>query len=88
MEQWKSVPGMPRIEASDFGRIRRDGKLTAAKQVLRQYRQRIIALAWIGPARGRWVRRRRGGSDRPDNLYYATVGATAAATANPRRITS
>jgi len=75
MERWKSVPGMRGIEASDHGRIRRNGKLTAAKRINEQYRHRIIARAWLGlrtSGNCYVVKFRRGRSCRISNLYICT----------------
>jgi len=71
-EQWKPVPGMIGIEASNHGRIRRDGKLTAASIIRRQRRHRIIARAWLGLKPGQYVKFRRGRSCRVSNLYVCS----------------
>jgi hypothetical protein len=47
VEQWRTVPGFPRIECSRY-QIKRDGRITNAKQVLRQSRTKIFRLAWGG----------------------------------------
>jgi hypothetical protein len=79
MEKWKPVPGMHGVEASDHGRIRRDGMLTSAKQVLRVYRHRIVAAAWLSlnAADRRYVVKfRRGTSCRLSNLYVCSHAAS------------
>ena len=48
-EQWRPVPGFPRVKVSNRRRIKRDGRLTSAKQVLRQSRQKIFRLAFGVP---------------------------------------
>src|ERR1700754_626729 len=68
MEQWRKVPGMRGIEASDHGRIRRNGKLTAAGIINRQRQHRIVARAWLGLKPGQYVKFRRGRSCRVSNL--------------------
>lgn len=72
MEQWRKVPGMRGIEASDHGRIRRGGKLTAAEIIGRQRRHRIVARAWLGLKTGQYVKFRRGRSCRVSNLYVCS----------------
>ena len=49
VERWKPVPGFPRLECSSRRRIKRDGKLTTAKQILRQSRTKIYRLAFGQP---------------------------------------
>jgi hypothetical protein len=72
IERWRKVPRMPGIEASDHGRIRRNGKLTAAGIINRQRRHRIIALAWLGLRPGQYVKFRRGRGCRLSNLYLCS----------------
>jgi hypothetical protein len=74
IEQWKSVPGMLGVEASDHGRIKRDGKLHRGNWLncYRQRRHRIIALAWLGLKPGQYVKFRRGRSCRVSNLYVCS----------------
>ena len=74
MERWRKVPGMRGIEASDHGRIRRNGKLTAERSIRGQKRHRIVARAWLGlRARDkRYVKFRRGRSCRVSNLYVCS----------------
>ena len=71
-ERWKPVPGMRGVEASDHGRIRRNGKLTAAGILNRQRRHRIVARAWLGLKPGQYVKFRRGRSCRVSNLYLCS----------------
>jgi hypothetical protein len=82
-ERWRPT-GLPGVEASSYGRIRKNGKLTTAKQIQGQYRHRLICRAWHGPANGRHVRRKRGRSDHPSNLYWSTRAVIATTSANPR----
>jgi hypothetical protein len=63
---------MPGVEASDRGRIRRNGKLTAAGIINRQRRHRIIARAWLGLRPRQYVKFRRGRSCRLSNLYLCS----------------
>lgn len=60
------------IEASNLGRIRRNGKLTAAGIINRQRRHRIVARAWLGLKPGQYVKFRRGRSCRVSNLYVCS----------------
>ena len=74
MELWRKVPGMRGVEASDHGRIRRDGRLTSERTIHGQRRHRIIARAWLGLRKGdkRYVKFRRGRSCRVSNLYLCS----------------
>ncbi len=49
VEQWRRVPGYPRIEVSNRRRIKRDGKLTNANEILKQSRFKLYRLAWNVP---------------------------------------
>ena len=83
-ERWRPT-GLPGVEASSYGRVRRHGKITNAKQIHGQYRHRLICRAWHGPANGRHVQFKHGRSDHPSNLYYSNRSAIARKSANPRR---
>jgi len=72
LEQWRRVAGMRGVEASDHGRIRRNGKLTAAGILNRQRRHRIVARAWLGLKPSQYVKFRRGRSCRVSNLYVCS----------------
>jgi hypothetical protein len=72
MESWRPVPNMRGIEASNYGRIRRNGKLTTAGILNRQRRHRIVARAWLGMKPGQYVKFRRGRSCRVSNLYVCS----------------
>jgi hypothetical protein len=60
------------IEASDYGRIRRNGTLTDEWAIRGQRRHRIVARAWLGLKPGQYVKFRRGRSCRPSNLYVCS----------------
>lgn len=72
MEQWRKVPGMQGITASNLGRIRRDGKLTDDWAIRGQRRHRIVARAWLSLKPGQYVKFRRGRSCRVSNLYVCS----------------
>jgi hypothetical protein len=63
---------MPGIEASNHGRVKRDGKLTGEWAIGGQRRHRLVARVWLGLKPKQYVKFRRGRSCRVSNLYVCS----------------